>query len=152
MLRRALFVLTKRSFLRGILKVLLVFQKISLKSGFGRKWNDLLYLLGMNSMRKRGKRSSIQINTYPLSTCLRVSGIKPEPSFIVGFEETANGVRLTFRKDRRSSLPTASIVLNFVWLEDHGHVRLKTLMSFRDWCTVIKLLKELSDGDTPTGS
>lgn len=149
---KTLFAFIKRLFRNGYLKNPLIFPKILLKSDFLRKWNDLRRTMIEPFMKMLGLNSLTSTNVYPESTCLLVSGTKPDIYFIVGYRVTGYGVQLTFRKDRQSSQRTDSIVLNFVYQEDHGHVRLKTLMSFRDWCTITKLLNELSADGTQDGS
>jgi hypothetical protein len=137
----------------GTLKVLRTFLKILQSQDSRKKWRGPT-TPELTSFPANAGRSSfgLIINFHHVSTCLQASGIEHGTSYMIGSEAHSDGVRLTSRKGRHLSPLADSIVLNLACVEDNGHVRVKTLMSSHDWYTAIRLLNELSEGDTTDGT
>lgn len=142
-----------RSFLIGFFQNLLAFLRNSLKSVSSRNFKDLTHHLQMSYPTIVGIISLwAMVNCQRRSSYLKVSGIVRGKYFIVRSEDEWNGIRLTFHKDRHLKAPMASILLNHGSAITNGLVRQRILMNSQDWCTVIKLLNELSVSDIPDGS
>jgi hypothetical protein len=139
--------------LSGLFRSLHLFQRSSQSSDSKRSSSTPHPGKKINSSSKPGKISfPLTLTYHHVSSALQASGIKPDTCFTAGVEVIFDEVQSTSRKGRHSCQHEDSIQLNLVCQEAHGVVRLKTLMSFRDWCTIIKLLNEQLVGDIPNGT
>lgn len=108
--------------------------------------------------KQRQGPANAGLNSLPLilhfhhvSASLQGSGIKPDTSYTCGVAVCRSGILIS-REVAVLSPHEDRIPLNLVCHEDHGRARLKILIDSRGLSTITKLLNELIDDDTTTGT